>query len=257
MAVVEGEPFFLILIGLVGGIVLFVLGLRQWKWKRLIENTPTSKIRGIAMGLVEVYGSVFKPLQQFLKSPFTGKDCVYYKFSIEEERGSGKNRHWVTIKSGQDSVPFYAKDNTAAVLVEPKGASVEIPSDVLVTTSVFSQVPKGVQDYCDKSNISIKSWFFGLKKTMRFTEHHLAPNDSVFIMGSAGDNPYVEEATAQKGVEDIMIQKGKNVPFYYISDKTEKEVLKTFAWKVYGGMIGGGALFVISLAFLLGSVGLF
>ena len=42
------------------GVVLIILGLSQWRIKRLIENTPTSKIRGIAMGFVEIQGKISK-----------------------------------------------------------------------------------------------------------------------------------------------------------------------------------------------------
>ena len=232
---------------LLAGAFFFFLGLRNWRWKRLIENTPTSKIRGLAMGLVEICGSVTKPLKKYLKSPFTGKDCVYYEYQIQELRSNGKQTYWATISSGTDSVPFYLNDKTAAVLVEPQGATINVPHTYNSQTSSFKQVPDKVKSFCAARNISTQSWFFGMSKSMKFVERSLPAGETVYIMGTAGDNPYVEEATAQKGVEDVMIQKGKNVPFYYITQGTEKDALKQFAWKVYGGLFGGAAMVIVGL----------
>jgi len=239
------------LVGLGFGAYFFVRGLRWWKWKRLIENTPTSKVRGLAMGHAEVYGKVARALKQLFKSPFTGKDCVYYRYEIEELRSDNKGRsRWVTIRSGTAGTPFYLDDGTGKVLVDTQGADIEIPSDYQLRTSAFSQVPAGIVKFCEKQNLSVKSWFFGMNKTLRFTEYYVAPSDKLYVMGSAGDNPYVEEATAQKSAEDIMIQKGKHPPFYYISDKHEHEVLRKLKWRVYGGMLGGGALLLACLGYL-------
>ena len=94
------------------GIVLLIWGLISFRVKRLIENIPTSKMRSIAMGLVEIYGEVVPSKDNILKSPFTNKDCVYYKYSIQELRSSGKNTYWATVDQGEEHRVFYLKDET-------------------------------------------------------------------------------------------------------------------------------------------------
>jgi hypothetical protein len=49
------------------GIALFTLGLYFYKKKQLIADTPTSKIRSIAMGLVEIFGQVIPIKEDCLK----------------------------------------------------------------------------------------------------------------------------------------------------------------------------------------------
>ena len=44
-------------IGIAGGLYMFVRGFRMLARKRLLLNTPTSKIRSASLGLVEVSGS--------------------------------------------------------------------------------------------------------------------------------------------------------------------------------------------------------
>ncbi|MGH7742142.1 MAG: hypothetical protein ACRENS_08975, partial [Candidatus Eiseniibacteriota bacterium] len=52
----------------IGGLVMFVRGFRAWNERRLIENTPTARIRSMAMGLVEIEG-VVEP-RSVLAAPF-------------------------------------------------------------------------------------------------------------------------------------------------------------------------------------------
>src|SRR5438445_8453765 len=81
------------------GIFIFISGLASIRRRRLLQDTPTSKIRSIAMGLVEIFGEVVPIKNKTLKSPFSKKDCVYYQWSIEEKRGSvEKSRKTPLIK---------------------------------------------------------------------------------------------------------------------------------------------------------------
>jgi hypothetical protein len=49
--------------GLLLGLYVFYRGFHHFRRKRLIENTPTSKVRSIAMGLVEIFGTVVKNIK--------------------------------------------------------------------------------------------------------------------------------------------------------------------------------------------------
>ncbi len=252
----KGDPFIYAVIGLVVGIGLFVKGFLWLKQKRLIENIPTSKVRSLAMGLVEVFGEAKIAEKKILKSPFTNKDCVYYKYTIEEYRKQGKNSRWVKVKKGEDSVNFYLKDDTGAVLVDPKGANVDIPADNEFKSKWGTDPPEVVMKFLKANKISFEG-LFGANKTMRYREYFLSPADKVYIMGTAGKNPFVKEATAVNNVENIMIQKGKNEKFYYISDSGENNILKKLKWKVIGGLFGGAALTVACLVIILLYLGLF
>ncbi|HJX05282.1 MAG TPA: GIDE domain-containing protein [Candidatus Nanoarchaeia archaeon] len=241
------EALFYCFVAIVIGITLFVGGFKSLRQKRLIESTPTSKVRSIAMGLVEVYGEVVPAKKKLLKSPLTGKDCVYYKYQVEEYRRSGKSSRWVVIDSFQEGTHFFLKDDTGCVLVEPAGANVDIPADFTCRSGAGRVIPDSVKGFMTKKNLPYKSGMF-FSKELKFTEYLIEPKDKLYIMGTAGDNPFVEEATGKENVEDIMIQKGKHEKIYYISDKPEKDILKKFKWAVIGGLFGGGALIVLGLA---------
>ncbi|UCG95240.1 MAG: hypothetical protein JSV92_04320 [archaeon] len=238
------------------GVYIFFKGLIWLKQKRLIENMPTSKIRSLAMGLVEVFGEIVPAGKKMLNCPFSGKECVYYRYKIEEYRSSGKSGHWVTIKKGEKGIPFYLKDKTGMVLVNPSGARVEISNPNLKNRfdSGFGRdPPELVKKFLASRGLNFEN-FFGMNKKMRYTEWFLSLADKLYIMGTAQDNPQVEDATARHGVEDVMIGKGSHEKIYYISDRHEKDLLKRLGWKVAGGIFGGillviGCLLLIFLNF--------
>ena len=69
-------------IGFFFGIFVFFKSFFKYKEKKMIENTPTSKVRSIAMGPVEVYGEVIENKSDLITAPFSGKRvgyCYYFK----------------------------------------------------------------------------------------------------------------------------------------------------------------------------------
>jgi len=230
------------------GVFLFWEGIKLSKQKRLIENIPTSKIRSLAMGLVEIYGEVVLAYKEILKSPFSNKDCVYYSYTIEEYRSSGKSSSWVTVDAGRKEQPFYLKDDTSGVLIDSKGATINISRDFEFDTTGFGKkTPDTIINFLNSKGMTHKTLFGFGNKTMRYKEHFIAPKDKIYILGTAADNPFVEDGTAKDNVEDVMIQKGKNEKIYYISDKPENTLLKEMKWKVLGYMVGGACLSIASL----------
>ena len=236
--------------GFFAGLYWFINGLSWLKQKRLIENIPTSKIRSIAMGLVEVYGEVVPEKKNILKSPFSRKDCVYCKYTIEEYRRSGKNSHWVTVKSDEKMAPFYIKDDTGAVLVNPQGAKMEIPMDFEFNSGWGRDPPESVKQFLKNNKMNFED-FLGFNKTMRYREYIVEPQNQLYVMGTAGGNPFAEVGNLSENAAGIMIQKGTNDKNYYISDRPEKEILKDLQWKSLAGVFGGGAVAVACFAIIL------
>lgn len=95
---------------------------------RLMEDTPTSRLRSAAQGYVELEG-----IGRLLPGPeifgaLTGLPCLWWSYKVEEKRttGSGKNRQtsWHTIASGTSSCVFQLDDDTGTCVVDPDGARV-------------------------------------------------------------------------------------------------------------------------------------
>ena len=87
--------------GVGAGIFLFFRGFPHLKRKRLIQNTPTSTIRGAALGAVEVSGTVVGPYT--LISPLSESDCFYYhavaRGTREEDEEGGTRKSGTLLSS--------------------------------------------------------------------------------------------------------------------------------------------------------------
>jgi hypothetical protein len=219
--------FIIALVLLLIGILIFIMGFWWFKQKRLIENMPTSKIRSLAMGLVEIVGQVIPIGSSLLKSPHTNTDCVYYHYLVEryEQHYNASTKQtesrWVTVKNISERIRFYLKDDTAAVMVEPAGASIEIGTDFETRVG-----------------------------DMRYKEQYIKPDETLYIMGTAGEKSGMTEASAAHE-ENIMIQKGKEDKKYLITDKSEKELLKSLKVRSLVAFIIGAVMIVIAIALLI------
>ena len=236
------------LIGVVAGGFIFFAGLKWFGYKRLIENIPTSKIRAIAMGLVEIFGKVVPIEKNLLLSPFSNIECVYYKYTVERWVKKDSNHNWQIVNSGKTSLPFKLKDETGSVLIDPVGANIDIKSTTF-SSDAGHDPPLIIQNFLSNSNLNYEG-FFGMNYRMRYRESIIVPNESLYIIGNAADNPFQADGTAQHSVEDIMIHRGKG-NLYHISQKPEKSVIKSYLIKAIAGLLFGSLMVIICFNILL------
>jgi hypothetical protein len=240
------------IIGFFAGLYFFFRSFSLLKEKKLIENTPTSKIRSLAIGFSEIYGEAVSQKDKVLKSPFSKSDCVYYRYSIEEYRSSKNGGHWVSKDSGEIMDYFYLKDSTGMVLVDPRKAKIEIPDDYSVESGVGRDPPKETIAFLKTKGMRYEG-LFGFNKRMRYREAYIAPKDKLYVIGTCGKNPFVQ--SSPKNEDTLMMQKGSS--FYYLSDKPEKDVVSSFGLWVKLGMIGAPVLTVVCLIIILAYAGAF
>ena len=113
---------------------------------RWIEDTPTSRVRSAAQGLVELNGMLDAGGHEPLLSPLGKKPCLWYRFRVEEHRGrSDRDNQWRTVEQGVSGRPFLLRDPTGADgvgkvlnvgqqrLRYPKGCSVACCASVTAT----------------------------------------------------------------------------------------------------------------------------
>jgi len=107
-------------------ITLFCLWafVRYLRFARLIEDTPTSKIRSAAQGFTELEGRAVLVAKSILASPLSGKACIWYRFKVERKIETGKSTSWRTVQSGSSAHPIRLDDTTGHCLLSQKGASI-------------------------------------------------------------------------------------------------------------------------------------
>ena len=152
---------------------------RNLRRARIIEDTPTSKIRSASQGYVELIGMGQYFNETPLYSPLTLSQCIWYHYLIEkrEIRHSSKGReiYWRDIESKNSPDYFKLLDNTGYCVVNPHDAEVH---------------PKIIDVwYGDTRWPSKNSVVNGHKKSFfssgeyRYTEKRLAHGDGLYTLG--------------------------------------------------------------------------
>lgn len=180
----DGRLLAMAIAGIFGGVYVFYLGFQMLQRKRLIENIPTSTVRGAAMGLVEVNGLATGPYT--IPAPITGIPSYYYRSVAWQLKRSGKNEQWEKVADESQHVPFYIDDNTGTLLVDPQGAEMDIHRDFseLYSNSVFSGnlgVPSNVGDFLARYGVDCD------KKT-KVEEFCIKPKNALFVLGTLSQN---------------------------------------------------------------------
>ena len=239
----ESDGLFFGIMLLVVGLTTFFNSLKNLEMKRLLENVPTSKIRSLAMGLVELKGKI-QVKDKILKDPFDDKECVYWRIQIQELVKSGKTRKWVTRHKAKNQVPFLIGDQTGSVLIyldDVNTNDVKRDKQYDLATFFSDEIPLNVKDYCRKYNVKLKGWFGG-KKRMRFVVTYLEPDDDIYILGSA--RPLLKNEQKDSKNVTAAIDRSKE-ELFIISDKSEKELIDEY----------GGQSYIIPLGIILSAIG--
>jgi len=96
---------------------------------RMIEDTPTSRVRSAAQGYVEIAGRC-APLDGTRNvAPLTQRPCVWWHYRVQRRstasgpRGRRRTK-WRTVSAGRSGQPFVLDDGTGTCIVQPAGAEV-------------------------------------------------------------------------------------------------------------------------------------
>jgi E3 Ubiquitin ligase len=173
------------LVGAFAGVYIFYRGFRLLQRKRLILDTPSSKIRSASMGLVEVSGLACGPYT--VTAPITGASCYYYRTVAWRWEQRGKNSEWVKVADENLHVPFFLDDNTGRVLVDPQGAELDIHCDFKeeFSSSIFSssmEAPENVVDFVARHGV-------GSDHKLKIEEFCIKPKNALFVLGTMATNP--------------------------------------------------------------------
>jgi len=231
-------------VGVVGGVGLSIYGFVMNSRKRLIESIPTSPVRSLAVGLVEVSGRA-QPEHGLLRAPFSGMPCVLFSYQVEERRASGKETRWDTIAKGTSQEPFFIRDDTGQVLVVPFDAQLILPDNRTTRNNWLGTLPEETILGLLKLGVPVEGWFG--EKTLRCSESCILPDETVYVLGTAQENK--SAADSMENSARLYIGSSRDNEFI-ISDRSEKELLSTLRWQVYAFLGGGPALAVLCLLLL-------
>jgi E3 Ubiquitin ligase len=182
------RPIAWCVIGICAGIFLFIKGFRLLQRRHLILNTPVSKIRSASMGMVELSGLAVGPYT--MVAPITTRPCYYYRTFVWEWKQAGKNKQWVRVATECMHVPFFLDDNTGKVMVDPRGADLDLHRDFqqefcdgFFTTK--EEVPPNVHSFLSRHGVCTTN-------KIKVEEFCIKPKNALFLLGTLDENPGLE-----------------------------------------------------------------
>jgi hypothetical protein len=123
MATLHFSVFVLVIAAFAG--YFFYLIWRNFRRLRVIEDTPTARVRSAPQGYVELQGQVSGLSGQPVIAPLTRTACVWFRYRIDrEQHNSRSGSRWAEIESGTSDTPFLLSDDTGECLVDPRRAEV-------------------------------------------------------------------------------------------------------------------------------------
>jgi len=172
-------------IGLCAGLYLFFNGFRLLQRRRLILDTPVSKIRSASMGMVELSGLAIGP--HTVVAPVTQRSCYYFRTLVWEWKRQDRSSQWVQVAAECMHLPFFLDDNTGQVLIDPRGAELDLHCDFH-------------QEFCDSffttkeevpPNVRLLLSRHGINTTnkIKVEEYCIKPKNALFVVGTLGENP--------------------------------------------------------------------
>lgn len=171
-------------VGAAIGVYWFYKGFRLLQRKRLILNTPSSKVRSASMGLVEINGLAIGPY--VIVSPLKQVECYYYRSMAWQLKQEGKKSEWVKVADEALHVPFYVDDGTGRVLVDPRGAEMDLHCDLKdqYHTSFFGRdgMPSSVAEFLARHGVNPD-------KKIKVEEYCIKPKNFLFVLGTLSQNP--------------------------------------------------------------------
>jgi len=205
------------------------------KRKRLMQNVPTSKVKGVFIGLNELKGTsrATAPLISFL----TDARCIWYSYQVEEqweriehttdEDGNSKTETrsgWNTIDQGEERLLFEVEDDTGRIRVLPERA--EFIGDRVLNRTVG----QSDQLYYSKGP---RMAIMDSTGRRRFSERVVPVDEDVYVLGSAR----VREDFAETEIAYDKVDKN-----FIISSKSEEALTGRYGWLSFFALICGAII---------------
>jgi hypothetical protein len=138
--------------------------------------------------MVELNGLAVGPYT--VVAPITARACYYHRTVVWEWKQSGKNKRWVKVAVECMHVPFFLDDNSAKVMVDPRGADLDLHCDFHeeFCDSFFTtkqEAPDNVRGFLQRHGVSTTN-------KIKVEEFCIKPKNSLFVLGTLDENPGIE-----------------------------------------------------------------
>lgn len=245
------------------GLFLVYDGFRTWQRKRLMQDTPTEKIRSAAVGRTELVGTG-NAIGDPLRRPFDDGTCLVATWEIEEweqdhdEKGRPRGGHWRTVDSGTLTAPFQLDDGTGTIRVEPDDDTrfrFRGEHEKQIRVRPRDHEPDEVADFLRHHtdvDVPPKGGITGFlfSEDRRYTQRYVPVGTDLYLLGAT--EPAEDDAHSSSG---LVFRRDSGSGEFVVSALSETELVSGSRWKAPAKVAAGVALSALMLFFLLGAVG--
>src|SRR5205823_9276422 len=157
-----------------------------------------------------------------MTSPLKQARCYYYRSVAWQLKQHGKNSRWEKVAEEILHVPFYLDDDSAKVLVDPRGAEMDLHCDLQQEyhrSILFSgpEMPGSVSDFLARHGVDPD-------RRIKVEEYCIKPKNFLFVLGTLSQNPGLDASVTPAWAEraDRKLNTASS-----ISNKTEANGLPT------------------------------
>lgn len=249
-----------VVLGFLFGLWLIYDGFRKWQQLRLMEDTPTERVRSAAVGRTELTGTAVET-EGTVDRPFTDGECLLATYEIEEWRSDDDGGHWNTIDEGVHARRFAIDDGTGQMCVDPDeegtyeisdrhttqitvGGSEREPPEIAAFLRQHSSVDAG-------SSEGVTGLLFDQKR--RYTQQVIPPETDLYALGGA--SPRRRAGESGSNAERLVLSEDEATGEFIVSDLSEDTLVSNYRWRAPVQIVGGLALSSVTLFLILTAIG--
>jgi hypothetical protein len=252
---------FIVLSALVVGLVVVAVNANDWRRRQWITATPTTPIAQCTGDcVVEIKGKVVAAEQGSFKTPFSGRDAVFCRVTIEERRSNGSKSYWHTIVEETESREFHVEDGSGQqARIDPRDASTILDKESVASSGMFDDPPPQLVAFLDARGVSPETWI-GTNRSMRYVEEILAPGDLLYAIGPCHREAGPPEPGAYRnGPGSRLVMSGMGgvgALELLISNKSEEDLVKNLgSGMAIGFVLIGGSVVAAVVTVVFAMVG--
>jgi len=184
------------IIGLVVALLetlLLYKAIRNTRRARLLARLPWSKIGQLQPGPVKVQGRALA-VGGTLRSPLSGRECVYYHFQVQEKRQRGgpfpptRGAYWKTVINDVQDVPWALHDGTGSATVRLDSAELMLDPDADERSGFLNSARPELEETL-RQRYGHSSVGLIFNRALDYSETRIEEGDALVVLGTAREVP--------------------------------------------------------------------
>ena len=188
---------FVLSVSVLAALLCFYYFVRNWKRLRIIQDTPTARLRSAHQGYIELEGKGQLIEEQPVYAPLSNHLCLWYRSLIEQQETFTQNgraqTRWNVVYSNISNHRFKLTDGLHSCYVDPGDAEVN---------GIEKLVWYGNTEWPTRTQLlESQSVLNKLTNSYRYSEWLILPGQSLYVLGQFR----TWSATSQHSVREVMI----------------------------------------------------